>query len=262
MRTERQIINIDEEKCDGCGKCAQACHEGAIQIIDGKARLVSDSYCDGLGDCIGECPRGAITFETRIAEDYDEEAVKERMARMASGEKRLRSGCPGCAVMDMRENGEKTEPGKVSAEEKPREKSGRWKLSSWPVQLRLLPENAPFLMGADLVLGADCTAFARDDFQSSFLSKPGTVCAIGCPKLDDSEYYRNKMARIIDLNDPASITVVYMEVPCCGGMVKLVEDAIELAGRNIDLRLVKTGIDGETIEDETIRFRFQQQTKS
>jgi ferredoxin len=262
MRTERQIINIDEEKCDGCGKCAQACHEGAIQMIDGKARLVSDSYCDGLGDCIGECPRGAITFETRIAEDYDEEAVKERTARMASGEKRLRSGCPGCAVMDMRENGEKTEPGKVSAEEKPREKSGRWKLSSWPVQLRLLPENAPFLMGADLVLGADCTAFVRDDFQSSFLSKPGTVCAIGCPKLDDSEYYRNKMARIIDLNDPASITVVYMEVPCCGGMVKLVEDAIELAGRNIDLRLVKTGIDGETIEDETIRFRFQKQTKS
>jgi len=262
MRSERQIIKIDEEKCDGCGKCAQACHEGAIQMIDGKARLVSDSYCDGLGDCIGECPRGAITFETRIAEAYDEEAVKERMSKIASGEKSLKSGCLGCAVMDMRENDGKAEPDKVSDEEKPVGKFNSWKLTSWPVQLRLLPENAPFLMEADIVLGADCTAFARDDFQSSFLSKPGTVCAIGCPKLDDSQYYRNKMARIIDLNGPASITVVYMEVPCCGGMVKLVEDAIELAGRNIDLRLVKTGIDGETIDDETIRFRFQQQTRS
>ncbi len=249
MRVERQIIKIDEDKCDGCGQCAEACHEGAIQIIDGKARLISDSYCDGLGDCIGKCPQGAISFETRQADPYDDEMVKARSGR----EEETNSRCPGSILMDM--NNVKT----VSSDDISFKENMLFQhsLVNWPVQLKLLPENAPFLKNSHLVIGADCTAFAYEGFLGEFLSGENKVCVIGCPKLDDRKFYREKLARIIGFNEISSITVVFMEVPCCGGMVNLVKNAIEDNFSDTDLRLVKIAIKGNKINDETIRYRFR-----
>ena len=248
----RKIIRIDEEKCDGCGQCVDACHEGAIRIVDGKARLVSDSYCDGLGDCIGECPRGAISFEMREAAPYDEEEVKRRMAER-SAEKcdgTLPCGCPGSAVRDLREGAERTERADhacaCAGPAKP-------ELINWPVQIRLVPENAPWLKRAELVVAADCTPFAFPDFHREFLAG-GRVCLIGCPKLDDAQGYTEKMARIISSNEIDSIIEVRMEVPCCGGLTRILEKACEESGRNISLKIYTIGVRGDIIDRETIRF--------
>lgn len=249
-KVTRQVIQIDEEKCNGCGLCVDACHEGAIQMVDGKARLVSDIYCDGLGDCIGECPQGAITFETREAEPYDEDAVQARMQKM---KKDGVGGCPGSMARALK-TGQKTEndladlsvQGPMASE-----------LGNWPVQLKLMPVNAPYLQNADIVIAADCTAFSHGDFHRIFLKGDNKVCLIGCPKLDDKEYYRNKLTEIIKLNVPHSITVVFMEVPCCGGMVRLVEAAIEDARQDIDLKLVKIGVKGDNLGEELIRYHYK-----
>jgi ferredoxin len=285
----RRIIEIDGSKCDGCGQCAEACHEGAIRIVDGKAKLVSDSYCDGLGDCIGECPRGAITFVEREAAPYDEEAVKRHLAARTSGgeeaeplsgpavsEGTLPCGCPGTTVRDLRgapEEREKGCPGTAArslerkgesprkeqraAEEAPR--SAMSELANWPVQLKLVPVNAPYLQGAHLVMAADCTAFAHPDFHVAFLRGPNRVCLVGCPKLDDAAFYQEKIAAIIEANATPSISVIYMEVPCCGGLKRLVENAVEQVGRDLDLRLVRVGIRGDILEDGTTRYRFRRQ---
>jgi len=250
MRIERQIIKIDEDKCDGCGQCAEACHEGAIQIVDGKARLIGDSYCDGLGDCIGECPRGAISFETRQADPYDEEVVKGS-SRCEEG---TNSSFPGSILVDMKNSNTVTSDNTSVKENMLFDQS----LVNWPIQLKLLPENASFLKNSSLVMGADCTAFAYQGFLGEFLSGENKVCVIGCPKLDDSQFYREKLARIIGFNEISSITVVFMEVPCCGGMVNLVKDAIEENASDTDLRLVKIGIKGNKIKEEIICYRFRE----
>lgn len=288
-KSVRRIIEIDESKCDGCGLCAEACHEGAIRIVDGKAKLVSDSYCDGLGDCIGECPRGAITFVEREAAPYDEEAVKRHLAArtsdgketaslsgsVASGEtlpcgcpetavRNLRStpgergkGCPGTAARSLERKEEPLQEVQGATDETPRRAVSE--LANWPVQLKLVPVNAPYLQGAHLVVAADCTAFAHPDFHATFLRGPNRICLVGCPKLDDAAFYQEKIAAIIEANATPSISVIYMEVPCCGGLKRLVENAVEQVGRDLDLRLVRVGIRGEILEDGTTRYRFRRQ---
>ena len=237
----RKIIKIDEEKCDGCGLCADACHEGAIIIENGKAKLISDSYCDGLGDCIGECPQGAISFEMREAAAYDEAAVKARMAARkkepCSGT--LPCGCPGSMAKELKSDKPVQKEEKTSC----RQES---ELRNWPVQLSLVPVQAPYLEGAKLLLAADCTAFACPNFHKDLL--PGKVCLVGCPKLDEVEPYIEKLAQIIKLNDIEEIDVAYMEVPCCGGLVKLVDTAVKKSGEAVTLKLIKLSMTGKFLE--------------
>jgi len=244
----RQVIKIDEEKCDGCGLCAEACHEGAIQIIDGKAKLVSDSYCDGLGDCIGECPRGAISFETREAAPYDEEAVKRNQA--ARQEDSLPCGCPGTASRSLARE-ENATPCKDSAAPPASEQST---LSNWPIQLKLVPVNAPWLQGADVLLAADCSAASIPDFHGKYLD--GKILLMGCPKLDDADSYRKKLAEMIQANEFRSLHVVIMEVPCCGGLTRLAEEAVEKARKSLDLKKTVVDVRGKVLREETLRYRF------
>jgi ferredoxin len=244
----RQVIKIDEEKCDGCGLCAEACHEGAIQIIDGKAKLVSDSYCDGLGDCIGECPRGAISFETREAAFYDEEAVKRNQA--ARQEDSLPCGCPGTASRSLARE-ENATPCKDSAAPPASEQST---LSNWPIQLKLVPVNAPWLQGADVLLAADCSAASIPDFHGKYLD--GKILLMGCPKLDDADSYRKKLAEMIQANEFRSLHVVIMEVPCCGSLTRLAEEAVEKARKSLDLKKTVVDVRGKVLREETLRYRF------
>ncbi|MFH1151106.1 MAG: 4Fe-4S binding protein [Actinomycetota bacterium] len=233
----RKIVNIDQEKCDGCGQCATACAEGAIEIVDGKARLVSESYCDGLGACLGECPQDAITIEEREAAEFDEEAVKEYLG----DREKAPAACPGsapqsiqrCELVDLEgEGGQKA--GRVS------------RLANWPVQLQLVPPRAPYFDDADLLIAADCTAFSYADFHERFLAEKALI--VGCPKLDNAGFYRAKLAQIFIQNEIRSITVVYMEVPCCFGLVHLVHESIKESGKDIPLTLVKLGIKGDVVD--------------
>ncbi len=245
-KTKRQIIRIDEDKCDGCGLCAEACHEGAIRIIDGKARLISESYCDGLGDCIGECPRGAISFETREADSYDEEAVERKQVQQGS----LPCGCPGTVLRSLaQEENDFSDEAAVAPVE-----PALSMLSNWPIQLRLVPANAPYLKGADVLLAADCTAASIPDFHGRFLKCK--VLLMGCPKLDDAEAYRKKLTDMVRANGIKSLHVVIMEVPCCGGLARLAEGAVEEARKSIDLKKTVVGIRGNVLEEETLRYRF------
>lgn len=250
----RKIIKIDESKCDGCGICANACHEGAITIENGKAKLVSESYCDGLGDCIGECPCGAISFETREADDYDEAAVKGRIAAMkqAGGTKAaddLPCGCPGSMARELKGKSHgaaaASPQNSVNATIKTKEKSA---LRNWPVQMKLVPMQAPYLKNASLLVAADCAAFAFPSFHSELL--PGRVCLIGCPKLDDVASYREKLAQMIKLNGIRSIDVAYMEVPCCNGLLAAVCGAVGDAGVPVPVRRVRLGLEGDVLECE------------
>ena len=241
-RITRKIIRIDEEKCDGCGICADACHEGAIQIIDGKARLVKESYCDGLGDCIGPCPQDAITIEERFADEYDEAAVQKHLEEQASSSapaKPVVCACPGSAV---RKLSHPAEPMGTAV-------SGdiHSHLSTWPVQITLVPPNAPFLRDSDLLIAADCVPFAFPDFHNRFIK--GRVALVGCPKLDDAGYYTDKFTEIFKMNEIKSITVVYMEVPCCGGLVQVVHKALIQSGKQIPLSFLKIGIKGDILDE-------------
>jgi len=258
MKVRRQMISIDEEKCNGCGLCARACHEGALRIVDGKARLVSDIYCDGLGNCIGACPQDAITFEEREAEAYDEEAVRRHLAGETHQTPEvtpppLPCGCPGTAARSLRDGAKapKTE-GEVPKGGAPS------LLENWPVQLRLVPEGAPYLQGARWVLAADCVPFALGDFHARFLAEEGTVCLVGCPKLDDAGAYRDKLARMIAVSHPREIVVVRMEVPCCGGLSRLLEDAVEEARVDLPVTTVVVGLRGDVGPGEVTRYRFRQ----
>ncbi|MBQ7594821.1 MAG: 4Fe-4S binding protein [Synergistaceae bacterium] len=209
----RKIINIDEAKCNGCGLCTRACHEGAIDIIDGKAKLTRENFCDGFGDCLPECPTGAITFIEREAPAYDKEAV----------ERAKHSQCPGKGVMHfVRENN----PVNVKVQSC---------LSQWPVQVKLVPVQAEFFDGADLLIAADCTAYAYANIHADFMRDKVTL--IACPKLDGVNY-AEKLSQIFALNDIHSITLLRMEVPCCGGLVRMTEEALKLSGKNIPLKVV------------------------
>ncbi len=222
----RKIVEIDEEKCDGCGLCIPACHEGAIKIINGKAKLIADHLCDGLGDCLGECPKDAIRIIEREAEEYDEEAVKAHLARS--------SGCPG-ARMQSFTNNETSEKVNFQSE-----------LRQWPVQLHLVPPNAPFFQGADLLLTASCVPIAYANYHQDLLKDKAVV--IACPKLDNTGPYVEKLASIIKNSNLKSITIARMEVPCCGGLNVLVNKAQELAGINVPVIEKIIGIRGNIIK--------------
>jgi ferredoxin len=243
MTTRRKIVHIDEELCNGCGLCATACAEGAIEIVNGKARLISETYCDGLGACLGECPQGAITIEEREAAEFDLEAVEEHLARAGAAEAAasVPCGCPGTASQTLT----RAAPGAPATFEEAGAQSCR--LRNWPVQLHLIPPTAPYLRGARLLIASDCVPFAFADFHRRLL--PGRVLLIGCPKLDDAPAYRDKLARILRDNDVASLEVAYMEVPCCFGMVHLVRQAIAASGKALPLGLTKVGIRGEVLEE-------------
>lgn len=230
----RNIVHIDEAKCNGCGQCVTACAEGAIKLINGKAKLVSDVYCDGLGACLGECPQGAITIIKREAPDFDEEAVKEHLSEEQDEEKEEAPCCPGSRMMDFRGEapGRRMEAAKQGSE-----------LRQWPVQLTLVSPNAPYFKNADLVVAADCVPFAYPNFHPEFLR--GRALAIGCPKLDDAESHVKKLSDILRANNIRSVHVVNMEVPCCFGLQHVVEEAIKKSGKVIPLRQSIISVRGE-----------------
>jgi Pyruvate/2-oxoacid:ferredoxin oxidoreductase delta subunit len=272
MRQKRNIVRIDESKCNGCGQCVTACAEGAIQLVDGKARLVSEVYCDGLGACLGECPQGAITIEQREAAAFDETATHRHLHEMKAAqalefatplpcgcpgtlvqelkpkEKAIsagasllnRSGCPGQAVRTIAK-----QPGQVSAPRTGTEATSE--LTNWPLQLRLVPPTAPYLQDADLLLVADCVPFALADFHQRFLQ--GKPVVIGCPKLDDGEYYVQKLSDILTTAHPQSVTILRMEVPCCGGLLRIAEAARQASGVGVPLRQVTVGINGTVLDE-------------
>lgn len=222
----RKIIKIDEEKCNGCGACAAACHEGAIDIVDGKAKLMREDYCDGLGDCLPACPANAISFEEREAPAYNEAAVQAAKAVKTNG-------CPGTQSKAMHRETAAGSGEKLASQ-----------LSQWPVQIKLAPLNAPYFAGADLLIAADCTAFAYGDFHNEFIRNRITL--IGCPKLDAGDY-ADKLAQIIADNDIKSVTVVRMEVPCCGGLENAAKRALIASGKLIPWRVVTISTDGRIL---------------
>lgn len=236
----RKIIKIDEEKCNGCGACAAACHEGAIEIIDGKAVLTREDYCDGLGDCLPECPTGAISFEEREAPAYDETAVlaAKQKKRKEQGKKMFHAGCPGTQARQMAP--EKT--GNIPSQTSP----AASQLGQWPCQIQLVPVNAPYFNGAKLLIAADCTAYAHANIHQDFMR--GKVTLIGCPKLDSVDY-SEKIAEIVKNNDIRSVTVLRMEVPCCGGLEMAVKKALQESGKWIPWQTVTISIDGKILED-------------
>jgi Fe-S-cluster-containing hydrogenase component 2 len=234
-KTLRKIISIDEEKCNGCGACVPACAEGALQIIDGKARLVSETYCDGLGACLGECPRGAISIEEREAEDFNEEAVKVHLQETKQNEEDLPCGCSSATVTQF----DRQETTKSVIKEMEAQPS---MLGHWPVQLTLIPPTAPFLQGTDLILTADCVPFAYGGFHRDFL-KDHTLL-VACPKLDDFQAHLNKLTEILNRSSIKSLTVVHMEVPCCSGLVHMAKQAIKISGKNIPLKEITVSIKG------------------
>lgn len=228
----RKIITIDEEKCNGCGLCVDACHEGAIVLEGDKARLVRDDYCDGLGNCLPACPTGAISFEVREAAAFDEEAVKAHMGKKAASV----NGCPGCEVQSI----EKKQSETVSLKSSPSE------LRQWPVQIKLVPVNAPYFKDAKLLIAADCTAFSYGDFHNKFMKNRVTL--IGCPKLDMTDY-SEKLTEILKHNDIKSVLVTRMEVPCCGGIEAAVMTALQNSGKMIPWQVVTISTEGEILED-------------
>ena len=238
----RRIIEIDREKCNGCGACAAACHEGAIGMVDGKAQLLRDDYCDGLGDCLPTCPTGAITFVEREAAAYDEAAVKARQAHQAHQAAPLPCGCPGSAAAVLRGPESCCDAAPAAA---PAAAGPVSELRQWPVQLKLLPVEAPYYNGAKLLVAADCTAFSRADFHERFMR--GRITVIGCPKLDEGDY-TEKLTEILRRNDIREVTVVRMEVPCCGGIQRAVENALRASGKFLPWQVVTLGRDGTILD--------------
>ena len=226
----RKIIRIDEEKCNGCGLCASACHEGAIEMVNGKAKLVRENFCDGFGDCLPGCPTGAITFEEREAPEYDEAAVKAAKAHHHAGR------CPGSRVAQFERNEEAApafEGKSVS------------RLGQWPCQIKLIPTQATFFDGAKLLIAADCTAYAYANLHEDFMK--GKITIIGCPKLDAVDY-TDKLTAIIRDNDIRSVTIVRMEVPCCGGLQRAAENALKVSGKFMPWQVVTISVDGKIMD--------------
>ena len=238
----RRIIEIDKEKCNGCGACADACHEGAIGMVDGKAELLRDDYCDGLGDCLPTCPTGAIKFVEREAAEYDEAAAMENKNK--KGDKNTHShdhthvhgGCPGSRMRQMSPRPVKENTSKESVSQ----------LAQWPCQIKLVPVNAPYFDGAKLLIAADCTAYAYASFHDEFMR--GRITLIGCPKLDGVDY-SEKLTEILTANDVKSVTVVRMEVPCCGGLEQATKNALQRSGKFIPWQVVTVSVDGQILSD-------------
>ncbi len=233
----RKIVKIDQDRCNGCGLCADACHEGAIGMVDGKAKLLRDDYCDGLGDCLPACPTGAISFEVREALAYDEVAVKKAQAEKSQAKacSSLPCGCPGT-------NSKMLERETVNL---PYASINTSRLNQWPVQIKLVPVNAPYFDNADLLIAADCTAFAYGNFHNDFIRNRITL--IGCPKLDEGDY-ADKLTQIIANNNIKSVTVVRMEVPCCGGIENAVKRALMNSGKFIPWSVVTISANGKILE--------------
>ena len=250
----RKIIHIDEEKCNGCGLCASACHEGAIDMVDGKAKLVRENFCDGFGDCLPNCPTGAITFEVREAPEYDEAAVKA--AQKAKGGHKMElseqakkmmeqhglhpgGGCPGSAMRKRKTQAEDT------SQDLPMQGKPVSRLAQWPCQIKLVPAKAPFFDGAKLLIAADCTAYAYANLHEEFMRGKTTI--IGCPKLDGVDY-TEKLTEIIANNEIKSVTIVRMEVPCCGGLQRAAENALKASGKFIPWQVVTVSVDGKIMD--------------
>lgn len=237
----RNIVKIDEEKCNGCGLCAQACAEGAIEIIDGKAKLIGDIYCDGLGACIGHCPEDAITIEQREADDFDEAATKAHLAEQKQHQVQPAAVCPGLMAKVLRPKGQSPA---FAAAPNPSQ------LTHWPIQLKLLSPTAPCLADADLLLVADCVPFAMGDFHNRLLKDHSL--AIGCPKLDNVDFHIEKLAAVLRANNLKSLTVVHMEVPCCFGLTHIARKAIDRSGANIPFEDVTIDLQGNISKSETM----------
>lgn len=236
---ERKMVAIDEEKCNGCGLCISACHEGALQLVNGKAKLISDSYCDGLGACLPECPTGAIQIRVREALVFDEKAVEKLMeGKNKSVPEKLACGCPGTQAR-------KIDKSQTSVVEHKPAGFQESQLGQWPVQIKLVPVNAPYFENANLLIAADCTAYAYSDFHNSFMRNKITL--IGCPKLDEIDY-SNKLTEILKLHEIKSVTVVRMEVPCCGGIVSTVKKSLQDSGKMVPWRVITIGTDGSVID--------------
>ena len=256
----RKIIKIDEDLCDGCGNCITACEEGALQIIDGKAKLVKEIYCDGLGACMGDCPQDALTIEERDADEFDEAAVEQHLARLEQKDKvdkqpeqPVACGCPGAALRSLpqRDLPERELPGNAAGFA---EQSA---LGHWPVQLMLVPVGAPFLLGADILISADCAPFTVPDFHSKYLQ--GRSVLVGCPKLDNLDHYRQKLKDMFASAQPKSLTVARMEVPCCGGIVQAVVEARDASCPNVPVEIHTLGIrNGSRVETVPPRARAAQ----
>jgi len=240
MKLKRNIIEIDENLCDGCGRCVDACAEGAITIEDGKARVISDSFCDGLGACIGECPQGALTIVQRVTDDFDENAVAEHLKQQRSPDSKdmLPCGCPSSHVQSFSPSAAAADGGDTS--------SGPTALSHWPVQINLVPPHAPFIRNADVVVAADCTAYAYPDFHRKLLK--GRPLLIGCPKFDNTDAYIEKFTEILSTSAITSITVVVMEVPCCSALPNLIKEAMRRADTTIPLETVVIGMKGTIVK--------------
>jgi len=235
----RKIIKIDQEKCNGCGLCVTACHEGALQLIEGKARLVSESYCDGLGDCLPECPTQAIVLEERETVEYDEEAVKKHMEKIKQQPQvAIPCGCPSTYAKLL--NNKQLEASSVSSECK------QSQLGQWPCQLKLVPVSAPYLDNAHLLIAADCTAFAYPNIHENFMRNKITL--IACPKLDETDY-SEKLTAILKQHEIKSVSILRMEVPCCGGIVQAAKKALLNNGKMIPWSVVTLSTDGRIIED-------------
>jgi NAD-dependent dihydropyrimidine dehydrogenase PreA subunit len=244
MRKSRPIIEIDEEKCTGCGDCVMACAEGALEIIDGKAKLVGEIYCDGLGACIGDCPEGALVVIEREADDFDEEAVEELLNKnkeeKSEGPK-MACGCPGSMVRVM-------EPVAFSTDNQVGPALSA--LRQWPTKLQLLSPQTPFLKGADLALLADCVAAAYPDLHQNVLKDYAIM--MGCPKLDDNDAHIERLTEILEGANPKSLTVFHMEVPCCSGFVYAAQEAIKNSGVKIPLKAIQIGIKGEILQERDL----------
>ncbi len=233
---KRNIISINESLCNGCGLCVSACHEGALQMVNGKAKLVSDTYCDGLGDCLPACPTGAIQIIERDAEEYDEAAVA---ARMTAPKPPLPCGCPGQMAKSIA-----CQPSAPNASSTPNAPVAQ--LANWPVQIKLVNIHAPYLQNASLLIAADCTAFAYPDIHHRFMRNKVTL--IGCPKLDEGDY-AEKLTAILQANEIKSITVLRMEVPCCGGIATATQRALQASGKMIPWQIVTISTEGQILED-------------
>lgn len=253
METTRKIIEIDEELCDGCGLCVPDCAEGSLVIVDGKAKMISDNLCDGLGACLGSCPTGALTIIERAADDFDEEAVEEHLAKQqvsATPDIPKSSGCPSAQLQTF---APKTKtPCQTANTPKPigmAAGGGTSSLTHWPVQIRLVPPTAPYLQGADLLVAADCSAVSAPNFQLDYLN--GKVVMMGCPKFDDAESYVERFSEIIANCNLNSITILIMEVPCCSSMNGIIEQAIKRSGKSVPVEQITISTQGVEVERKT-----------